>query len=596
LTVVEGEIGIGKSRLQDYGGGVRILQGQVWWVGGAAVELLGVYDGGWVVRRWVRSVEGRAGRPRVGEVLRMAAGSDCRGAGSEERLEGVIEGDMWRVFLGPDRVPRGARRSKGRDGRRLEATVVEVVMSRVEEGVVGEAAVPEWLRSEDERRKLRSIPDPVFFTDGSFVVEDGVRGLFDGPAVGTSCGAVVAMNASDWRRHPVVVWVFREPQGASSSAFDVESRMSCASADAINYLSRLRGTGGRIRSYTDCQSVVSRTEKGGFRSQAMRGHTPLMCHIGKRRKQSLDLQWTAAHPERRAGAWTFCDYGIHIADAAASGRRLGPEDFHGARDVTVHDREMVEAEWGVGRFGGWAWKEAGVILLRPLARFFSDWRKGEYLRERDRFRAEGGRDPEWEGMTVRFAASVRGVKEGLGSRARWNRIIFDKSWDGRNEGKGGGVVLPCPLCGEPDGMFHWLRECGSERMASRRVLVDREVREVFSSLRLGATRAVRAFLAAIGAVVFLSTTCHRAWCGLWTLEQVDALRDGAGALRGADVAAASKILKKIGRRLQFGVQEMWSERQARDTDPVAAGAHPDAGMRGLMRRWLGGGGDGVDWG
>jgi hypothetical protein len=269
-------------------------------------------------------------------------------------------------------VPKGARRARGREGSRLEATIVEVAMSRIEGGGGVEVAVPEWLRSEDERRRLRSIPDPVFFTDGSFVAEDGVRGLFEGPAVGTSSGAVVVVNASDWRSHPVCVWVFREAQGASSSAFDVESRMSCASADAVNYLSCLDGAGGRrIRSYTDCQSVVSRTAKGGFRSQAMRGHTPFMGHIGRRRKKSLDLLWTAAHPERRAGAWTFCDYGIHIADSAASGRRLMVEDFHGARDVVIHDREMVEAEWGVGMFGGWMWKEAGAALLRPLVGFFA---------------------------------------------------------------------------------------------------------------------------------------------------------------------------------------------------------------------------------
>jgi hypothetical protein len=231
-----------------------------------------------------------------------------------------------------------------------------------------------------------------------------------------------------------------------------------------------------------------------------------------------------------------------------------------------------------------------------MGKLFSDWRRGEYLRERDRYRDEGGREPEWEGMTVRFAASIRGGKEGLGSRARWNRIVFDKTWDGRNEGKGGGVTLPCPMCGEPDGMLHWLRECGSERMASRRAMVDREVRGVFASLRLGVTRAMRGFLDAIRAVVFLSSACHRSWCGLWTVEQVDAIRDSVNALGGADFASAPKLLKTIGKRLQFGVQEMWSERQARDAGPATVEARPEEGMRGLMRRWLGGGGDGVDWG
>jgi hypothetical protein len=79
-------------------------------------------------------------------------------------------------------------------------------------------------------------------------------------------------------------------------------------------------------------------------------------------------------------------------------------------------------------------------MRESIGTLFAEKRTENYLKERDRYREEAGRDPEWEGATVEFAASIRGQKEGLGSWARWNRIIFDKVWDGRNEGKGTGVV------------------------------------------------------------------------------------------------------------------------------------------------------------
>jgi hypothetical protein len=329
-----------------------------------------------------------------------------------------------------------------------------------------------------------------------------------------------------------------------------------------------------------------------------------MKHISSLRYVTMDLEWTRSHPEKRNEAWTNRDYGIYLADLAASGKAVTRDLLKGATDVLLSARDMVQSEWGLQRFGGWYWERGGEVMRESIGSLFAEKRTENYLKERDRYREEAGRDPEWEGATVEFAASIRGQKEGLGSWARWNRIIFDKVWDGRNEGKGTGVVYECPLCGEEDGMEHWVGGCEDAGVRCQRSKVLVGVGDLLSRLCLGAASVFINFVEALRQVFLEHPLRHRMWCGLWLPPQVDHLRPVYDLMNGPMKLSARSVLRKVGRLLQDGVLEIWSERVRRvknvggvgDEDGIHVVLDEMGDMRNAMMRWLIRDGDGVDWG
>ena len=203
------------------------------------------------------------------------------GAGTDSALVEIGLGPRWRVYLSPDRVPAGVRWSRGREGSRLVADVVGVSRVTVVErgqraGGVGLSL--SWV-GEEARARLEALPDPVIYTDGSFRVIDETLAMFEGASSGLGMGALVVINREEWRQHPVTAFRFGDATIGFSSAFDVESVMVSAAADLSGGL-----VCGRREVYTDCQSVVSRTDRGGFGKQSGRGHTVVMRHIYRARK------------------------------------------------------------------------------------------------------------------------------------------------------------------------------------------------------------------------------------------------------------------------------------------------------------------------
>ena len=166
---------------------------------------------------------------------------------------------------------------------------VEVVEKSLGAGGVGLDL--DWVGNE-ARMRIGALPDPVICTDGSFRVIDETLAMFEGSASGLGTGAIVVVNKDEWRRHPVTAFRFGDATIGFSSAFDVEAAMVSAASD----LSAGLGEGGRDV-HTDCQSVVSRTDRGGFSRQSGRGHTPVMRHIYRARKGGLRLHWVKSHPE-----------------------------------------------------------------------------------------------------------------------------------------------------------------------------------------------------------------------------------------------------------------------------------------------------------
>ena len=280
---------------------------------------------------------------------------------------------------------------------------------------------------------------------------------------------------------------------------------------------------------------------------------------------------------------------------------LGPLGDLGARDMKVYQRTFSDAQLGLRAATDWYIERGGMVMDHSLGRLHGDHHRERYLLERDEWRRERGDPPEWEGITMRHAAGL-GSGFGLGQRARRNRLIMDKHWDGRNEGKGSGAVLRCPLCGDEDGQLHWVCECTDGSLAELRSAVVRDLNRVLTEFCVTAALVMVRFAEVVRRVLFEGGNRHRTWCGLWTREQVDALRPVVRCMVQEDRKKARGLLRAVGKITQKGSLDMWDERSRR----IKGGAlvHEEGaravdsveGMRTCMMRWLVRERDGMDYG
>ena len=575
---------LGISRVQDGEGEgrVELVQGQVWWDfrDNCAIELVGRDNiGRWSVRVWEpvrvgrgglepRDLErearrsGRHGFPPRGLAVVLREGSECYGGGTRVMMDVspmFSRGTGTRVILGPDRAV----------GPRLVAEVVNSV----------EVEVDSHERGRRERfydsvlEELKALPNPVIVTDGSFWREGQLGGLMEPGGSGKGAGAVVVMD-EEWDEHRVYTWRFEGGEREFKHAYDLESAMVCAAAGLASELGQ--GEVCRPKVLTDCEAVVKATEKtrGGLpckSNYATIEYIRKKRHFGEYRGQQLDLTHVRGHPDRRYSMAEFDwrDFGIYFADLVAGGKDLELPDGRETRSTV----DISEAFVDLGAEGEFYWKKDGTPLMRGFRELFEDhWRK-EYVRKRDEYRGARDLPPKWEGLTLKFAASLwKKQGEGLAAAARNNRLLFDKVWDGRNEGKGKGAgeekgrPLACPFCGGADGMDHWVRECGDEDLAKIRREVEGEVRCVVAKAlkaRKGSgwkpSAGYYGFSAALPRMVLEGD--DRVWCGHWSEEKMGELEQFVGGMEEGELLKVKGVIRGVGEVTVRGVIKLWEKRK-----------------------------------
>ena len=173
--------------------------------------------------------------------------------------------------------------------------------------------------------------------------------------------------------------------------------------------------------------------------------------------------------------------------------------------------------------------------------------------------------------------------------------MFDKQWDGRNEGKGKGDGSPlgCPLCGEPDGGDHWARQCGEQPLTKIRSKEEREIRAAAERIkRRRGTYAPSEVLKRIVDWVRDNLTSKdpgsfRLWCGLWPGAALDRWDQDISALTGGEPRRLGGLVKRMAAITTRAVSDLWETRKDLAAGRRGAGdrVRPDrAGSRRRRRR------------
>ena len=211
-------------------------------------------------------------------------------------------------------------------------------------------------------------------------------------------------------------------------------------------------------------------------------------------------------------------WGIYWADKVAGGETIDEKEVEITK-ITVHD-----ANQGVHRMENWKWERDGKTMRCSFAELADEHRKAEYLVQRDQYRQEQGRPPIWVGIPTKFLAQIWEDKIGRdkGPRSRAVRLAYDKQYDGRNEGKGAGTQIACPLCAENDeGIEHWAFQCRC--LSAHRGPLLEEVRILETEIGQGLGDDLYDAWCQVRRVSGGSEK-ERIWRGLWTYEARESIR------------------------------------------------------------------------
>ena len=251
----------------------------------------------------------------------------------------------------------------------------------------------------------------ALFTDGSFSIRDLpyeaiLTSEHERRQHGSASAAIVAPGPpTTWRTQPLIALRLTHssvlPLGTSS--YTTETLALCLAVLLAQHLSP-----DRIINpiYSDCKAAIATV------SAAI---TPL---AGKRAAQRQNLlisairrfgpariTWTRGHPERVTPAdadWTYTDWGIHLADAAASPGTPPLHHIHAAAPVVIHSMPLLDALKQLTPPATWHWLDttsALPTLCSPLP-LVQHQRVHSYLQRRDSLWRDPLLPPRWVGTSL----------------------------------------------------------------------------------------------------------------------------------------------------------------------------------------------------
>ena len=330
------------------------------------------------------------------------------------------------------------------------------------------------------------------------------------------------------------------------------------------------GKGTKV--HTDCRGIVKRSDKLWRQDNfSQKGHASQFRYIKiVRREGDMDLVWVPSHPERRepdSDSWKVEDWGIWFADRVAGGERQDtmPGEFH------ISEHSMEEAAIGHDYESNWYfWKQEGMVMLNSLTKVLKEERSGVYLNKRDEYRRQRGEEPMWENLTIGYAAkSWRHQGKGLGISARNRRLMYNKIWDGRNEGKGldGGKPLRCKACKvEDDGMDHWVGQCTEEGMTKERKIGKRKIESSIKNAlswdgEWRPSEGYKELLKYVKDKLLGKVEIGRLWCALWSEVELLEMERYMERIQEGEVDRVQKFFVFVGIATTEAVSEIWEARK-----------------------------------
>ena len=369
--------------------------------------------------------------------------------------------------------------------------------------------------------------------------------------------------------------------------------------------------GGGIKVHTDCKGIVDRSDKFKKLDNFSRhGQASQFRYIKLAREDgSMDLNWVPSHPERREpdpGSWKVEDWGIWFADRVAGGEQQ--QTFPG--EFNISERTMEESAAGHDMENNWFyWKQDGLVLLNSMTKALREERAGVYLNKRDEYRIQRGEEPIWQDLTTGYAARMwRSLGNGISTRARSTRLMYNKIWDGRNEGKGTatGEPLQCPLCNtEADGIDHWTGRCKNAEIMKVRTDAEKEIKWAvsYAKMRDGEWKPSSGYndlLNYVSSKLLGKKDSGRLWSALWSESELEEMEAYMGRIQEGETDRVQKFFTSVGKASVGGVSDIWEIRkttlkrikkadpmsddeETRDEVPVT---DPFAGEREGIENWL----------
>ena len=189
--------------------------------------------------------------------------------------------------------------------------------------------------------------------------------------------------------------------------------------------------------YSDCKSAIS-TVKAALAPQCtsrnvQRSHVLTDCINNA---EIAHITWVRSHPERRSTYshhWSYYDWGIHIADAAASGHLILPP--RAATPVLVHSVAYQDILTAHMPPATWYWRHQATsqpLHCSPL-QIIHPQRVHTYLQQRDTVWRSTDLPPRWAGASLAWRL-LGHANKAFGATIL--RHCLDKCWHGRNCSKG----------------------------------------------------------------------------------------------------------------------------------------------------------------
>ena len=341
---------------------------------------------------------------------------------------------------------------------------------------------------------ISRFPLHAVFTDGSVTLpHSSLADLFASPYArknsANGASAVVLLSSpATWRLHPPLVIrilaTATEFPGLNAYVMEVLAQCVALSLSAITAVNLI---------HSDCQAAIN-SVSAIIHSQLKRslGTAPagvLLASLPL--SPNCNVEWVRSHPERREPSrikWTYADWGIFLADAAAAGEWehfhtiFGPQAME-ERTLTVDLRQIIYELIPMEQCH-WIWDSSKLPVIGDLseARLFLH-SLPLYLKTRDEYRAEReGLPPKWASLNI---STIRLLPVGSSWKMikRFCFITYDKYAHGRNRAKGEGDPL-CTHCGLPDSLQHILCSCPREELQQLRQLAHSSIDDLLISWRL----------------------------------------------------------------------------------------------------------------
>jgi len=351
--------------------------------------------------------------------------------------------------------------------------------------------------SDEMARDIRSIPNPIIFSDGSFTQNRQLSGEI-GMDVGSSssgAGVVIISQDPDWETLPQVGIHMNTSRYLTSSFLAELSGLCLSLAIRQDYLP------DGVTAISDCKGAISLVSF----SKPIHGRSgEALILQGRQRVKPLTVPiWHPSHPERRGGPKCIRDHGIMLADLYANS----------LQHICSHSYILEPSCLAQTSLKGPSLLKDGLLFVGGLRQTFQDRYFEEYLqlRQHDSRQLYGS----WTGLFTRLAVLQWQLSPSSYRRtAIAQRYVWDKLTHPAHPSLS--QPLDCPHCGTLSGLEHIVLHCKHPSLVDSRAQVHQELATALHNMH--DVPQCQTICMTLELLSRQHTYAIRMWTGLWNLD------------------------------------------------------------------------------